>query len=168
MVDVMSDAQSRRATSKVSQGELRKAKECLTTKVEFAESSRKTFEQLEGKHPTRLAPNEMTAENLSFIPPKDTLLTVTTAKVWQAIKSAAKGSSPGIDGLRFDHLYDIGQGETHAYLKPLTAFMNLALQGVLPQWYYTFVASADLIALAKSDGGIRPIAMGSARLLSFI
>jgi hypothetical protein len=161
MVDVISDAQSRRATSKVSQGELRKAKECLTTKVEFAESSKKTFEQLEGKHPARLAPNEMTAEDLAFIPPKDTLLTVTTAEVWQAIKSAAKGSSPGIDGLRFDHLYDIGQGGTHAYLKPLTAFTNLALQGVLPQWYYTFVASADLIALAKSDGGIRPIAMGS-------
>jgi hypothetical protein len=146
---------------KITDGELRKAKELLTAPVAFAEPSRATFRKLEEKHPARLPQNEISAEDLMFSPSKDDLLTVTSAEVWQAIKSAAKGSSPGIDGLRFDHLYDLGQGGTHAYLKPLTAFTNLALQGVLPQWFYTFIASADLIALAKPDGGIRPIAMGS-------
>jgi hypothetical protein len=157
----ISDAQSKRAAAKIRDGELRKAKEILTAPVSFAAPCADTHRGLIDKHPKRLAVNSISAEKLSFTPEKEDLVTVTTGEVWEAIKSAARGSSPGIDGLRFDHLYYMGEGGTHAYLKPLTAFVNLALHGVLPQWFYEFIASADLIALAKSDGGIRPIAMGS-------
>jgi hypothetical protein len=158
---VISESQGRRAESKIRDGELRKATQILTSPTTFATPCVDTFLQLSSKQPARLPQNKITPEMLSFEPAPEAGITVTTETVWQAIKSAPKGSSSGIDGLRFDHLYYIGEGGNHPMIKALTALTNLALQGELPQWYYTFIASADLIALAKSDGGIRPIAMGS-------
>ena len=159
---ILSESQKRRATAKIRVGEISKAKEILTAPATFSAASMDTFRKLLQKHPLRLPQNEIDLSPESpFVPNRSDIIKLTREQVWLAIRSAARGSASGLDGLRFDHLYHLSFGGSHIFMDPLTAFCNLAVQGSLPQWYYTFTAGANLIALDKAGGGVRPIAMGS-------
>jgi len=167
-LDDISKDQDRKASIHITNGELRKAKTSLTDPISFAPATVDTYCKLVTKHPKRAMCNEIQYDydleddpRPPDISDSDSFITVDEEMVWGAIKDAPRGAAPGIDGLRFDHLYYMGESGTQTWLKSLTHFSNLALQGKLPQWYYTFVASASLIALEKSNKDVRPIAMGS-------
>jgi hypothetical protein len=155
-----------KASKHIKDGELKKAKEKLTNPISFAAASEDTFTQLQAKHPTRIREIlledgiNLSSDDLKGFDIPETL-EVTREIVWLAIRDAPRGASPGIDGLRMDHLYFTGNNGGAKWLDPMTELINKALKGDLPQWYYEFIAGANLVAIAKVPKGIRPIAMGS-------
>ena len=90
----------------------------------------------------------------------------------QAIRSFPNGSGGGLDGLRPQHLKDLvgsgGREHESRLLKSLTHFVNLVLDGCVPQEIRSIFFGASLCALRKKDGGVRPIAIGNTlrRLIS--
>ncbi|KAF0301453.1 Ubiquitin carboxyl-terminal hydrolase 37 [Amphibalanus amphitrite] len=86
------------------------------------------------------------------------------AEVRTTINSFDTGSSAGLDGLRPAHLKDLtsrSAGEAGVRLiTALTALVNMALSGELPRSARAAFFGAALTALRKSDGGVRPIAVG--------
>ena len=92
-------------------------------------------------------------------------LVVEVDTVLKCIKSFPKGTSCGRDGLRAQLLLDALCGEGSAVARDLlcviTLVVNLWLGGRCPLSLAEFVASAPLTPLLKSDGGIRPIAVGT-------
>ena len=94
------------------------------------------------------------------------------SEVLQAIRSFPNGSGGGLDGLKPQHLKDLvgSRGREHEsrLLKSLTHFVNLVLDGCVPQEIRSIFFGASLCALRKKDGGVRPIAIGNTlrRLIS--
>jgi hypothetical protein len=80
------------------------------------------------------------------------------------VKSFLPGSTGGLDGLRPQHLKDmvsVSAGEAgQRLLGHLTEFTNFCLAGRVPVVIQPVFCEASLCALAKKDGGIRPIAVG--------
>ena len=72
------------------------------------------------------------------------------------------GSAAEISGLRPQHIKDcLANGEDcEQFLSALTELCNLMLTGDIPEEVKPVFAGANLIALMKKDGGIRPIASG--------
>lgn len=82
-------------------------------------------------------------------------------QVLAALRSFHPGSSSGFDGLSPQHLQDMVQMSGPEGLPTaLTNFMNLVLSGGVPQPVRHVFFGANLHALRKKDGGIRPIAVG--------
>ena len=90
---------------------------------------------------------------------------VSVDEIVQAIRTFPCGSAGGPDGLRPQHLKDmIGPGSgagAEALLPALVAFVYLVLNGECPESIRPFFFCANLTALRKKNGGIRPIAVGS-------
>ena len=85
-------------------------------------------------------------------------------EVGRAIRSFPSTSAAGPDGLRPQHLKDMigyaaGEGG-HLLLKALTEFINFTLEGKVAPLARHFFFGASLTALTKTDGGVRPIAVG--------
>nr|XP_049694318.1 uncharacterized protein LOC126054131 [Helicoverpa armigera] len=82
-----------------------------------------------------------------------------------AIGSFRSGSAGGLDGLSPQHLKDLtcpSAGEAgESLLKELTALTNLMLSGKVDETVIDVLYGANLCALRKKDGGIRPIAVGT-------
>eukprot|EP00665_Eupelagonemidae_sp_cell47_P002210 gene2211-6737_t len=73
----------------------------------------------------------------------------------------ARGTAPGPSGLRAQHLQDaVESSGGDAVVEQLTAVTNLLARGDAPAELAPHLAGASLIALAKKDGGVRPIAVG--------
>ena len=93
-------------------------------------------------------------------------ISVTEANVAQAIRSFPNANPffAGPDGLRPKHLKDMtvpSAGDTGLQLlKSLICLMNLILNGYTPQKIRPLFFGANLFAIEKPDGGIRPIAVG--------
>ena len=83
--------------------------------------------------------------------------------VRDAIDSVAPGSADGPSGLRPQHLKDcISRAASEAGNKALTAITSLfsiILAGLIPSEVAPVLSSANLFALKKKDGGVRPIAV---------
>ncbi|XP_050557471.1 uncharacterized protein LOC126911958 [Spodoptera frugiperda] len=81
-----------------------------------------------------------------------------------AIDSFRNGSAGGLDGLSPQHLKDLtcsSAGEAgESLLRELTALINLMLSGNVNESVIDVLYGANLCALRKRDGGIRPIAVG--------
>ena len=79
-----------------------------------------------------------------------------------AVISFQHWSTAEINGLRPQHIEDcLAKGEDYEqFLSALTELCNLMLTGDLPEEIKPAFAGANLIALMKKDGGIRPIASG--------
>lgn len=142
----------------------------LTSDNSFAHPSDEVFSCISDKHP------EPPADLRDFLPPSDDAapLIATEADVMRAINSFPPSSSAGLDGIRPAHLRCLvarSASEAGArLLTALTKLTNLALSGHIPDFAAEAFYGASLIALRKKDGGLRPIAIGSAvsppRLLS--
>ena len=82
-----------------------------------------------------------------------------------ALKSLCPSSVGGVDGLRPGHLKDLVAPQTaEAGKRLLKALANLCskhLRGKMPQHARDLLFAANLTALRKKDGGIRPIAVGN-------
>ncbi|CAG9136919.1 unnamed protein product [Plutella xylostella] len=147
--------------AKVYDGDLRGAVRLLTSDSSLAPSTPETITALKEKHPTPSRP-------LSF-PPEPNIsspfLSVTVSDVADAVDSFYSGSAAGLDGLRPQHLKElisVSAGDNgHKLLESLNRLCNFLLKGMLNLEVCPYLYGASLCALSKSDGGIRPIAVGS-------
>ena len=83
----------------------------------------------------------------------------------KALHSFKKGAAGGPDGFIPQHLIDMtgdALGEPASKLiDALVTFMNFIIfPGKVPSYVQKIVYGANLIALSKPDGGVRPIAVG--------
>lgn len=111
------------------------------------------------KHPSpsrNISPPEV-PEDLDY-------LVVDEKMVKNGIHSFPNGSASGIDGLLPQHLKDLiatNNGDaTEKLLKATTRISNLMLSGEVNEKILSIVYGANLCALDKDDGGVRPIAVG--------
>jgi len=94
-------------------------------------------------------------------PERDSALSVSESDVRQAVLSFPAGSSGGPDGLRPQHLKDLVlcRESGSDFLAELTLFVNSVLADSCPQDIAPYFFGGRILALSKSSGGIRPIAV---------
>ena len=117
--------------------------------------SQATFEKLQTKYPP---PTE-----IFYCLPEvvQESFKLSAEEICDALIKAPRKASPGIDGVKFEHfnaLLGFGKSKT---AKSFAQFCNTVTSGRLHKDFYTFISSANLIALDKGAGDVRPIAMGS-------
>lgn len=146
--------------SKLSEGNVSGAARLLFSNDDLASHSAETFAALRAKHPVPSASSQLPDPP----GPDVSAASVSVDAVHQAILSFPNGSAGGLDGLSPQHLKDlttVPSGDTGAALLiQLTALINLMLSGLVNAEVVPLLYGANLIALAKKDGGIRPIAVG--------
>ena len=146
---------------KMASADIQGAVRILTSNDKLMLPSDETMTKLKTKHPethpdSTIAPDPED-ENSCFKTNKETLL--------KALRSFKTGVSGGPDGLTPQHLKDMCEdslGEPATKLvDTLVDFMNLIIYpGKVPWEICHIFFGANLIALEKPDGGVRPIAMG--------
>lgn len=144
--------------SKISDGDIKGASRLLFSEDSMAPNSPDTLSALHTKHPPPAADSTLPE------PPSDVnALNVTAPEVLGAVGSFRSGTAAGLDGLTAQHLKDLlGCGEAgDSLLKELTALMNLMLAGKVNGDIVPILYGANLCALNKKDGGVRPIAVGT-------
>ena len=151
-----------RVSVKMAQGDIKGAVNILTSKDSILQPSDSALSRLQEKHPPKhsSAVPATTPSDVGIVNFK-----VDKAKLKKAIHSFKKGIAGGPDGLRPQHLIDMtGEilGETaEKLLDALVDFLNLIIfPGNIPKEVQPIFFSANLVALSKVDGGVRPIAMG--------
>jgi len=89
-------------------------------------------------------------------------LQVSSSAVRAAIQSFPNGSAAGPDGLRPQHLKDLllGAPDDNQLLSAVTDLTNLLLEGKTPPSVRVALFGANLLAIRKNNGGIRPITIG--------
>ena len=124
--------------------------------------SPETANLLREKHPQPHPESSLPADPLNV----DVRFKTNMESLLKAIHSFKKGAAGGPDGLLPQHLVDMcgdSLGEPASkLLDTLVNFMNLIVYpGKVPALVKEIFYGANLIALKKEDGGIRPIAVGS-------
>lgn len=152
---------SQHVENKIGEGNIKGAARLLFSSDTLAPDTSDTLAALLSKHP-----NPDTNLVLPDPPsPTDRCLQVTSDEVLRAVCSFPNGSAGGLDGLSPQHLKDLlghSCGEAgDGLLKELTFLVNLMLQGKVSQEVTSILYGANLCALIKRDGGIRPIAVGT-------
>ena len=89
-------------------------------------------------------------------------LEVLPVAVRTAIQSFPNGSAGGPDSLRPQHIKDLllGAPDDSPLLSAITDLINLLLAGKVPASVQGALFGANLLAITKKTGGIRPIAVG--------
>ena len=143
--------------AKLEAGNVRAAVRLLCSEEEPAADCEATFDALLAKHPR--APED----RREFPGKEDASLLIGNNDVMTAIRSFPSGSSGGIDGFTPQHLKDlVGEaGSESPSVVALTGFVNTLLRGDCPEVIIPILFGGRLLALAKKDGGFRPIAVGS-------
>ncbi|XP_055352279.1 uncharacterized protein LOC129598413 [Paramacrobiotus metropolitanus] len=93
-----------------------------------------------------------------------TFAPITAAEVISAVFSFPSGSAGGLDGLRPQHLKDMLSCKDAAesqLCSALCKLMSFIVAGKVPEEVRPVLFGANLIALSKKDGGVRPIAVGN-------
>ncbi|MGH8465836.1 MAG: reverse transcriptase domain-containing protein [Pseudomonas sp.] len=149
-------------------GEVSRAFRTLTQVEGMAAADEATRERLEAKHPRRAEAHEVTAQVEGFRLDADQEEQLTEQELLAALWKAPRGSAPGADDWRFEHLWDVLRVTSSAVdpastrlTDALLALVNQAQHGRLPRWCYTLLAGANLVALRKGLADVRPIAMGN-------
>ena len=153
---------AKRVTAKLADCDIKGAVLILSSSDTFAGNGVEVTQALQAKHPP--APDDVA---LPAAPVADTQpFQATIEQVFEAIKSFPPSSGSGPDGIRPSHLLNMtskGSGAAGERLKAsLTSLCNLVLRGEVPASVRPLFFGASLCALAKKDGGIRPIAVGNA------
>ena len=123
--------------------------------VEFAAFNNSTLEKLLKLHPKKstlvtvhdsLPASVVSSENI----------------VMDCLRSFPRGTSPGLEGYRPEHLLDACHTtQNRSTITLITNFINLIISGdILPEVREWF-SGGRLCALAKEDGEVRPICIGS-------
>ena len=139
-------------------GDVKGAVRAVCSDDSIAPDTAETLQQLAEKHPRRTTP----------LTPRSRISTsgtVTANVVKTAILSFPAGSAGGPTGMCPQIMKDLispsnGDAGTRL-LEKLTEFVNLVLSGNLPPRIRPIFFGANLIALGKKGGGIRPIAVGN-------
>ena len=86
---------------------------------------------------------------------------ITPALVGRALRSFPASSAPGPSGLRVQHLRDAClPGSADSFLDQLTTLVSFLSNGQACPAAAPFLAGANLVAVPKPKGGLRPIAIG--------
>ncbi|XP_055329609.1 uncharacterized protein LOC129582190 [Paramacrobiotus metropolitanus] len=121
----------------------------------------KVLPVLRSKHPDAPLDTHFPSPSANDIP---AFPPVTAAEVISAVFSFPSGSAGGLDGLRPQHLKDMLSCKD-AVESPLCIalckLINFLVAGKLPEVLRPVLFGANLIALSKKDGGVRPIAVGN-------
>ena len=146
--------------AKLEEGDFTGAIRLACSEDTIADRNVPTLNALQAKHP---APHPDTQIPPAPLEPSCTL-TVSEEEVARAVRSFPNGSAGGPDGLRPQHLKDMigpsaGVGGS-LLLRALTSFINLTLAGQTPEPVRPLFFGANLVALEKKGGGVRPIAVG--------
>ena len=160
-------------SEKISEGNIKGAVRLASSDYSLIPPDAETASILRDKHPSK-APSSSSAVTSSPTTPQ---YHTDESEVLQAIRSFPNGSGGGLDGLKPQHFKDLvgSGGREHEsrllesrLLKSLTHFVNLVLDGCVPQEIRSIFFGASLCALRKKDGGVRPIAIGNTlrRLIS--
>ena len=150
----------RRVAAKFAEGDVAGAVREISSLESIAPNCRETLELLKRKHPPAPADRHLPD------PPDASLVghVATEREVLEALASFRPGSAGGPDGLRPGHLVALtGRASAEAGTRLLTALtdlINVALKGEVPEFATSTFYGANLCALTKRDGGIRPIAVG--------
>ena len=118
------------------------------------------LESLQSRHPPATS-------NIEIIPIPTNIPSMTTSSqdIQEAIRSFSGSSGGGVDGLRPIHLQDLISEQTaeagNRLILSLTSLVNTILNGQISDFARIIFFSANLTALRKKDGGIRPIAVGN-------
>ena len=147
--------------NKVSDGDLKGAAQLLFSNDVVAPDNPVTLSALHSKHPLPASTLRLPDPPLPTVQPPH----VTPLDIRAALISFKKGTAGGLDGLSPQHLIDLTSEELgnvgSALLVHLTSLINLMLSGNVNESIIDILYGANLIALKKRDGGIRPIAIGS-------
>ena len=144
--------------SKLEDGNFKAALRLICSDDAPAPDNQDTYQALLDKHPQ--APED----RKPFQDPKEsskfTSFQASVSDVSKALRSFPLGSSGGPDGVTPQHLRDlINSNADVMLLQTLTDFVNLLLSGSIPNDVKAIIFGGRLIALHKSSGGIRPIAI---------
>ena len=156
--EVSDDQLAKIISSKLEDGNIRSALRMLLSEDKPAADNDDTLNKLRERHP--LAPvNRKASTNPQLI---GNCLQVSEADVKKAISSFPNGSSGGPDCLRPQHVCDMvsSRDAGPALLTVITAFVNMLLRGQCAPDVIPILFGANLTALTKKSGGIRPIAVG--------
>ena len=143
-------------SAKLEEGDFKGAVRLASSEDTLAPMNEATFEALKGKHPP---PHPDTI--IPSVEESHQCLSVSEEEVEQAIRSFPMSSAGGPDGLRPQHLKDmlLSQDTRCVLLSTLASFVELVLEGRTPLCIRPFFFGANLTALLKKGGGIRPIAV---------
>ena len=147
-----------RAVRLAQQGEYTRAVQSLTS-AGLAKPNRDTIRTMKSKHPT---PSHAYTFRSSQSSPQ---MIFSQATVMKATQSFRKGSAPGPDGLRSEHIRAATQhAPPNRRIKAeedFTKMVNTMVAGSVPDEVAPFLSGARLHAGNKKDGGLRPIAVGN-------
>jgi len=162
--DTLSPFTSRKVEFQARLGNLRKAASLLQAPA-LLDLTQPVLEQLRNKHPSRPdgpLPDFPGRPAGDPSPEERDLMDEVGKQYGQAITTASKGSAPGISGWRYEHFQcllepstgprPVDDGMQHIY-----AFFDRILIGDLEDWCRDLLRFGKGFALAKPDGGVRPI-----------
>ena len=114
-----------------------------------------TRDALQALHPPSAPPPTPAIHDLPVAP------AVEASVVATALRSFPSATAPGCSGLRVQHIREaMPAGVGNGLLDQLVAVVNLLVQGRACPAVAPFLAGANLVALPKPSGGVRPIAIG--------
>jgi hypothetical protein len=146
-------------SEKLDEGNIRGAVRTACSNDVIAPFNAATFEKLKAKHPPQPSDRRPFPSAAEFAP-----FHVLPQDVSAAVNSFNPGAAGGVSGLRPQHLKDALSRRTgdagSRLLGSLTNIINIILAGSVPASIAPVFAGASLTAFYKSDGGIRPIAVG--------
>ncbi len=156
-VRTQSDFNADRAKKMVQVGQLARGMQALGS-LGMAEHTEETVEELKAKHPqghTQHIPHEV----------GDSTITFTGEHTGKALQRFKRGSAPGLDGMRAEHLLqtvgNLKKRRESACLQSITALANTMMQGNIPDSIKPYMFGGRLHAALKKDGSIRPISVGN-------
>ncbi|XP_047997318.1 uncharacterized protein LOC125234935 [Leguminivora glycinivorella] len=147
--------------NKISDGDLKGAARLLFTSDVLSPDTPDTLSALISKHP----PAPSVPHVLAPPTADQACLQIEGKDVVDAIFSFKNGSAAGLDGISPQHLKDLishSVGDAAEQLIcSLTKLINFMFSGKINSEILPILYGANLIALTKKDGGVRPIAVGS-------
>jgi len=154
---------AKRAIVKLEDGDISGAVRILFSDEAFASFDESTLQSLKSNNPPpKFAIAKSDYESL-LNPSK--FFECTKEEIYKDILSFPSGSSGGLDGMKPQYLKDLTSpqlGENASnLLTALTDLLNLMFKGKIPEILLPIFFGANLCALKKKDGGIRPIAIGN-------
>ena len=148
-------------SDKINEGNIRGAVRIVNSPFEdtLAPYSAEVLSELLRKHPHKPSDRRPFPDL-----PRCKPLVITVDEVARAIKSFPLGSSGGITRLRPQHLKEalrIDAGDQrNRVLQQLTSLVNVIVSNRLPAYLAPVLLGANVTALNKKNGGVRPIAIG--------
>ena len=146
--------------SKLAQGDVSAVVGLIVSNDTLLEPCPEVLEVIRSKHPH--APSDL--EPIISFNLEDSIF-FTSKDIQNALSAFRPNSSGGIDGLRPSHLIDLSSFATGEFgvrlLSAVTSLCNFIVSGNMSSYARKFFFAANLTALRKKDGGIKPIVVGN-------